>query len=72
MHVWVIMLVCILFECLSRHDDGQATAAAIQLRADAEMMERQELVKEVVLHVLVGVCACVCVCVIMYVCVCFV
>ena len=55
------------------HDDDKAAAAAVQLRTDAEMMERQELVKESG-SACAGWCVCVCVChcVCVYVCVCFV
>ena len=50
------------------HDDDKAAAAAIQLRADAEMMERQELVKESGLRTYIYWC----VRVVMLVCVCVV
>ena len=66
------------------HDDDKAAAAAVQLRTDAEMMERQELVKESGLRTYVYLCvcyACLCVCCLIdcycicvghYACVCFV
>ena len=41
------------------HDDDKAAAAAVQLRTDAEMMERQELVKESGLRTYICISVCV-------------
>ena len=44
------------------HDDDKAAAAAVQLRADAEMMGRQELVKESGLRTYIYISVCFVLC----------